>query len=336
MNPFQRRREQRKRREAERRKARREAVSTRLGRSSEEPSETKTEAKGKEGQPARAKAKPPARAAPRRDRQRSEPLGQRALALLAAARTAFMKGARATAGRAGAAQPLIARVGASVGRALRLAGTAVLRLAAIIERLLRRSIGAIAGVVAAAVERLSRLLTPERAVFGVTVAVAACLVVSQFIAYHGVEIDQSAYAQVADIVRAPQRDVQDAGQAHAYLLIPVALLAVAFAALALRRGRWQLGRLVSLAGLAAVAVVLLVDMPKGLDEGDLAIRYNGAHAVLRDGFYAELVAAAALIFCGLLLSMHLRPAKRPARRRRRERRRRTRPGKAPSLARSGT
>lgn len=314
MNPFRKRKEARKQREIERRKARREALSARLGRDTEErrrPAE-KTEAKG------------------------AEKTGRRAAESLAGARAAMSKGARATAQRAGAAQPAVARVGGVLGRGLRLGAAAVLRLAGHVERLLRAAIGFLAAVLSAIVARLSRLLTPERAVFVVTVAAAACLVVSQFIDYRGVEINQSAYAEVSDIVRAPQAEVRTAGEAHAYLLIPVALVAVALAALALRTRRWQLGRLVSLAGLVGVAVILLVDRPNGLDEGDLAIRYNDAQAVLGDGFYAELASAGALVLCGLLLSMHLRPAKREARKRRRERRRRSRPGKAPSLARSGT
>jgi len=329
----------------ERRQARRDALSSRLSGESGGASEAREPESGSALRPERqAEERPkPTKERPKpsvRTRQRGQsskpPAGKRAVTALAAARTAFGKGGRATAHRAAAAQPFVARVGGAVGRALRIAAVAVLRVAALVERVLRKSIGFVAAVVAAAVSRLSRFLTPERAVFGVTVAAATCLIVAQFIDYRGVEIDQAAYADVLNIVKPPQRDVRTAGEAHAYLLIPVALLAVGLGAMALRSRRWQLGRLVSAAGLAAVAVILLVDLPKGLDEGDLTIRYNGAKAVLGDGFYAELAAAGALVFCGLLLSLHLRPAKRRARGRRRERRRRNQSGKAPSLARSGT
>jgi hypothetical protein len=129
-------------------------------------------------------------------------------------------------------------------------------------------------------------------------------------------------------------DVKQAGEAHAYLLIPVAAVAAMLAVLALATRRWQLGRLVALAGLIGIAIVLLIDLPKGLDEGSAGIGYAGAHAALRDGFYAELAASAVLVVCGLLLSINLRRARRPASRRMRAGRR-TQPPEAPSLARSG-
>ncbi|MBA3539139.1 MAG: serine/threonine protein kinase, partial [Deltaproteobacteria bacterium] len=66
----------------------------------------------------------------------------------------------------------------------------------------------------------------------------------------------------------------------------IALAALAFAA----RGRWQLGRVVSLLGLLAIAVSLLVDMPTGLDEGKQAIAYAGVEAKLIEGFYAQFCA----------------------------------------------
>ena len=76
-------------------------------------------------------------------------------------------------------------------------------------------------------------------------------------------------------------------------------------------------------------------MPKGLDEGALGIRYNGAHAVLRDGFYAQLAACAGLVICGAALSLDLRAARSGVRKRARRSSRRRRPQrsrKAPSLA----
>ena len=48
-------------------------------------------------------------------------------------------------------------------------------------------------------------------------------------------------------------------------------------------------------GLLALAVILLVDLPAGLDAGAQTSRFAGASAVLEDGFYAELAAAGGLV-----------------------------------------
>ena len=53
----------------------------------------------------------------------------------------------------------------------------------------------------------------------------------------------------------------------------------------------------------------LVDAPKGLDEGEAALAYEGAEASLLGGFWVQIVAGAVLIACGLLLPLYLRPAR---------------------------
>lgn len=304
MNPFRRRREERKRRDQARGEARRRYRSTGA---SESP--TGRSQKGLGGQIAEGSA---------------------------ATRSALGKGLEATGRRARSAQPWLAPWARRAGALLRGLVAFVLRQLARLDRLLRRLAAIAVTALGAATERLSRLLTPERGVFLVIVAAAACLVVAQFDDYRGVEIGQPAYAGVADIAPPPQVDVRTAGDAHAYLLIPVAALAVGIAAVALRRRRWQLGRIVALTGLVAVAVILLVDLPKGLDEGSAGVRYEGAEATLGDGFYAELAAAGGLVLGGLLLSLNLRRSRHPARRPRRARRRQPRRPEAGSLARSGT
>ena len=94
----------------------------------------------------------------------------------------------------------------------------------------------------------------------------------------------------------------------------------------------------ALAGLAGLAVTLLIDMPSGLDAGSAGARFSGAHAVLREGFYAQLAACAGLVICGAALWLDLRAAHSGARSRARSSRRRRarRSRKAPSLAESGT
>ena len=183
------------------------------------------------------------------------------------------------------------------------------------ERLLRTGWRLISNNLVAAANRLDRVLTPERVAFGVVVAAAVCLIVSQFVDYRGVEVGEPGYEDVALIAPAPQRLQETPGEAHAYLLIPVALIAAAVGAVGLRRRRWQLGRLVAIAGLVGIAVTLAFDMPRGLDEGEASVLFAGAHATLTEGFWAELAASVGLVLGGLLLAVNLRNQERPARRR---------------------
>jgi hypothetical protein len=205
---------------------------------------------------------------------------------------------------------------------------------------MRSTLSAISAIVARTVARLDRLLTPLRGILVVTIACAACLVVSQFVVYHAVEIGQPGYVEVSSIASAPRVEVQKAGEAHAYLLVPLAALAVVGAAIAALGRRRRFGELVALAGLVGIAVTLLVDLPKGQDVGLAGSRFSGAHAVLTDGFYAQLAACAGLVICGIALSLNLREVRIPARRRARSGPRRRRPSaerrKAPPLAEGGT
>ena len=68
-------------------------------------------------------------------------------------------------------------------------------------------------------------MTPRRAVAATIVAAAGALVVSQFIDYRGVEIGGAAYAGLPDAAQPPAVAVKTAGEAHAYLLVPLAALA---------------------------------------------------------------------------------------------------------------
>ena len=67
-------------------------------------------------------------------------------------------------------------------------------------------------------------------------------------------------------------------------------------------------------------------MPSGLDAGLAGVAFSGAHAVLREGFYAQLAASAGLVICGAALSLDLRPVRAEARRPSRRRTRRAGPG----------
>jgi hypothetical protein len=146
----------------------------------------------------------------------------------------------------------------------------------------------------------SAVVSPGRTAAVVLIAAGACLVASQFIDYRAVEIGQPGYAGVPDAAAAPTVEARTAGAAHVYLLVPVGILAMVLGALALRREAKRLGLLVAALGLLSLAVILLVDLPRGLDEGAQASRFAGTSAVLQDGFFAELAAAGGMVLAGLL------------------------------------
>jgi hypothetical protein len=147
----------------------------------------------------------------------------------------------------------------------------------------------------------SAVVTPRRALAATIVGAAAALVVSQFLDYRGVEIGGAAYAGLPDVAQPPMAAVKTAGEAHSYLLVPLAAAAGLLGGFAATsRARPRLGLLVAALGLVALAVILLVDRPAGLDAGAEASRFAGAEAVLEDGFYAELAAAAGLASAGVL------------------------------------
>jgi hypothetical protein len=207
------------------------------------------------------------------------------------------------------------RLGQAVARSLRPLGVLLLRSLSQLERRLLRG----RDLAVRAATRASAALTPQRAIGATILASAACLAVSQFIDYRAVEIGPGDYAGLA-AASAPTVGAETAGGAHAYLLVPVALLAAALALLALRnRRRRGLGRVVFALGLLSLAVILLVDLPAGLDAGAESSRFSGAGAVLLDGFYAELASAAGLMLGGLLLvaapkaaaRYHARPCRTP-------------------------
>jgi hypothetical protein len=207
------------------------------------------------------------------------------------------------------------RLGGRAGRRLRPLAVLLLRALSKLERGLLRS----RDLAVRAATRASAALTPERAIGAAILASAACLAVSQFIDYRAVEIGRSGYAGLP-AARAPTVGAEAAGQAHAYLLVPVALFAALLALVALRSERRRgLARAVFALGLLSLAVVLLVDLPAGLDVGGQASRFSGASAVLLDGFYAEIASAAGLMIGALLLvaapkaaaRYHARPCRTP-------------------------
>jgi hypothetical protein len=189
-------------------------------------------------------------------------------------------------------------------------GRLELRVSRLVSIPLRGLVRAGRGALAVA----ERIVTPPRAVAVVVLAAATTLGVSQFVDYRGVGIGASLYEGVEAVAPPPQTDREPAGSAHSYVLLPVAALAVLAVGFALR-GRWRLGRAISLLGLAGVAVSLLVDVPQGLDEGIAARDFEGTEASLLEGFWVQLASSGVLVVAGLLLGRYVRlqqPAERTA------------------------
>ena len=178
-----------------------------------------------------------------------------------------------------------------------------------------------------------REITPGRAVAAVIAAAAVLLAVAQFVDYREVRAGVPAYAGVENLAPPPQvaGTVKHTGSAHAFLPIVISLATLAVVWLAVR-GRWRLPRLLVVLGAAVVLLSLLVDMPKGLDEGQVAIQFEGAEATLLGGFWVQLSAGVVIALCGPLLALALRPDS--ARGRRRAPRRAFRFPRRPRIARS--
>ncbi len=204
------------------------------------------------------------------------------------------------------ARALAVRWERRLGRWLRPPARLLFRALARLERLLLRGRGRAVRLASAA----SAVLTPERAICLTILASAGCLAAAQFVDYRAVEIGQPGYAGLPT-ASAPRVGAEAAGAAHAYLLLLPAALAAAMALVVLRNGRRRgLGRIVFALGLVSLAVVLLVDLPAGLDVGRFSSRFSGASAVLLDGFYAQIAAAAGLTIGGLLLVLAPKAAAR--------------------------
>jgi hypothetical protein len=271
-------------------------------------------------------------------------------AVLAAAAKGTQRVDRAAAGRIEKLRPVLARrlrqlhlaavrLRRAAGKRLRPVGVLVLRLFARVEKLLRRA----GGAATRGATRASAAITPQRAVCAVALASAICLVVSQFVSYRSIEIGQPGYAGLT-AAAPPTVGAKTPVDAHSFVLIPIAVLAAIAAVLALRPERRGLGRVVAALGLLSIAVILLVDLPAGLDEGAQASRFAGATAVLDNGFYAQLAAAAGLVLGGLLyyarpclirINLSGRAASARRRRRRRQASSRGRAARRPSPRRSG-
>jgi hypothetical protein len=201
-----------------------------------------------------------------------------------------------------------ARIWIAVAEALGAAILVVWRRAALpVLRVARR-------LLRAALAWGEREATPARGLAVVAVAATIGLGGSQFGDYRGVEVGTPDYTHVQGVAPAPQVARAMPRSAHGVSLFAIAV-ACLFVILFAAWRNWRLARLLSLAGIAVVAISLFVDRPDGLRLGAAGDAYVGAHAVLLGPFWVQLFAGATLAFVGPLLAAQLR-GERAVRRRR--------------------
>ena len=154
-----------------------------------------------------------------------------------------------------------------------------------------------------------RHVTPARAVAAVALVAIGALAASQWLDYRAVSVGNDAYSGTVGIVAPPPEVSSDiADHAHGWVMLPLGAL-IAFVALVLAlTGRRRRAFALVPVGIAAIAISLAVDAPKGLDEGAAAIAYEGATATLLKGFWMQIATGTVLIACGLMLPLYLRPA----------------------------
>jgi hypothetical protein len=170
-------------------------------------------------------------------------------------------------------------------------------------------VGRLAGWVGPAVSGTWRFLLAHVQTRGtlafVAAAAAVALGASQFIDYQAVVAGSSDYAgEVQTVAPPPVTHAETAGSAHLYLLLPVAIAALALV-WATYRGNWRLGRWLMALGLLGIAVTLIVDLPQGLDGGVEEIAFSGGDAQLVEGFWAQLFASAVLAISGYALGVEV-------------------------------
>ena len=248
---------------------------------------------GKAGKTGKAKRKPRIRAA------------------VAGFGTALKRGAVETRKRIAVAAPKVGRrvlaiLGAIFAIFFELLGF-VLNVLIAAGRFVARPVGWVLVRLRRVTDAASRLLTPKRVLALVVAGAAVLLALSQYADYRSISIGNDAYSGVQNIAPPPETGRLPTGDAHSYVFVPIAILCLLSLAGALT-GRWRLCRLITIAGVAAIVVAILVDRPAGLDAGDAAFAFDGVRATLLGGFYAQIAAGVLLIGSSSLLARELRLA----------------------------
>jgi hypothetical protein len=290
----------------------RRGIRARLGRRKATPEDRLAEATRRAQEEGRAAARRRREATRERRRAQRKAFVTSTETLRVRLRGASLEGRRRLRPLGSATQRLLGRIAPYVTRALfapiRIAALLLTRLVDLSER----SIGWVrerGGRAAARVGRELSTNVSSRGTYAVVGAAAAlALAGSQFADYKAVEVNSLYYeGEVGTVAEAPRTEVDTAGSAHFYLLIPVALAAL-YLLWAAYRGNWRLGRWAGGLGLLGVLVSLAVDLPQGLDTGVSGIAFSGSEANLIEGFWAQLSASAVLAACGFALSAEARRA----------------------------
>ena len=92
------------------------------------------------------------------------------------------------------------------------------------------------------------------------------------------------------------------GSNHSYALLVIAVAAAVMAYGAFRGSR-PAGVALAVLGIAALAIVLLVDLPEVDEEGLYGRDYERAEAQAESGFYVETAGAILLLFTGVLTAV---------------------------------
>ena len=225
-------------------------------------------------------------------------------------RGASLEGKRRLRPLGSATQRVLARIAPYVTRALfapiRIGALLLLKLVALSETAIGWAAERAGGAATWAGGGLSTKVSSRGTYAVVGIAAALALAGSQFADYKAVEINSLYYeGEVGTVAEAPRTELDTAGSAHFYLLIPVSLAAL-YLLWAAYRGNWRLGRWAGALGLLGVVVSLAVDLPQGLDTGVSGIAFSGSEAVLIEGFWAQLSASVVLAACGFALSAEAR------------------------------
>lgn len=191
---------------------------------------------------------------------------------------------------------------------MRLAEIAGVRVLALWRRALRPALVATWRALRRLLALAERHVTPVRAVAVVALGAALALAASQWVDYRSITLGNEAYSgEVGVVAAAPEVDHQRAGDAHSWVMLPLAAAAIVVVLLSLAGGRKRAHLLIAI-GVAVIAISVIVDAPKGLDEGSAAVAYENAQANLLEGFWVQVAAGGVLVACGFLLPMQVRAA----------------------------
>ena len=193
--------------------------------------------------------------------------------------------------------------------AAEVAGVAVLT---VWTRAVRPLLSSLRAIVTAAVRYAERRVRPAHGVIAACLVALGALAASQWLDYRTISVGGDAYSGSVGIVApAPEVDTRIAGPAHGWVMLPLAAAGLLVLAFALA-GRRRLARLLIPLGIVVLAISLIVDAPKGLDEGQAALAYQGAKASLLGGFWLQIATAVVLVACGFLLPRYLGRERAPA------------------------